>query len=597
MDATTLGPEYGAHAMMSSARRAELEYRASFYKCTSHDHKTHDINGLPCASGRHSMTQPLLSQNAATPSYFIPMNNRRPNNPYRIGRKMVGAFTGMLFSHGRWPQMRSKDPETQFWAEAVVKASNLQQAFIRARNTGGSCGVVGISWGWVDGRPRVKLHEGKHIECLRWCEEDDRDPEHVTELYKIQKTRRNPRTQKLESVDFWHRRDWTLDADIVFHDIEVTEDEPDWESAIDKERTFVHGHGRIHFEWICNMPDDDLESNDGQPDYPEVYEQMNTLDLTNSVVVMGNARNLDPTLVLGVEPELLNSGVVRKGSDNALAVGQGGTADYLTLAKEAVDAGMTLVDKSADQILKTCDCVLTDPDKLAASGMSSVALKIIYAPMIAKCDVQRAQYGRAIERIVDGLTDFARLHLPDPNVPNQKVTVPEYDVEMDDEGNPVEQYDEDGNPIEPEPIEQPVEFFFNLPARQEVRPTTNLDGTPGEDVVVDVPVQPGAGELSLEWGEYFKPTADDIQKSTQSLATAAGGKPIVSQKTAVELTANLFNRDPSQEWKDVQQETEGARQHELAAANGMFPGGGVSMPSLENPGSQPPPEPEASPDA
>ncbi len=594
MDATTLGPEYGAHGLFASARRAELEFRESFYKCTSHDQKSHDINGMVIPAGRQSVMQPLMSSNAATPTYWIPMNARRPNNPYRIGRKMVSSFTGMLFSHGRWPQMRSDDPETQFWAEALVKASGLQQAMIRARNAGGSCGVVGLSWGWVDGKPRVRVHEGKFIDCLQWSDKDERCPEHVTELYKFQKQRPNPKTGKPELVDFWHRRDWTLVADVVFKDVEVTDDEPQWDLYIDHEKTYQHNHDRIHFEWVANMPDDALESNDGQPDYPEVYEPMNTLDLTNSVVVMGSIRNLDPTLVLRVEPEVLASGVVRKGSDNALAVGTGGDAKYLELTGNTVTAGMALVDKCAQQILETCDCVLVDPDKLAASGMSSVALKIIYAPMIAKCDIMRPQYGGAIERVLEGLTDYARLHLPDPNVPGQQVTVPEYDVELDDEGNPLDpELDEDGNVLPPTPIEQPVVFTFDLPNRKVEEPIKDAEGNEtGEQQVTEVPLQPGTGAITIEWGEYFKPTADDLQKSTTSLGAAVAGKPIMSQRTAVELTANLFNRDPNQEWIDVSKETGDARQHELAAASGMFPGAGApsgpSLPALENPGSQAP---------
>ncbi len=566
MDATTLGPDYGAHSIFGGGRRKELQFRASFFRCENHDWKTNDINGIQIPSGRQSMTQPMLSQNAQAPSYFVPMSSRRPNNPYRLARKIVGSFTGMLFSHGRWPQLRSDDPETQDWAEAIVKACNLQGAMIRARNTGGACGVVGLSWGWVDGRPRVRVHDGALIHCLEWSDEDEQIPKHVTELYKFQRTVVNKKGNA-ERVDFWHRRDWTELADVVFRDCEVTDDEPVWE--IDEERSYVHNHGRIHFEWIANLPDDEVDSTDGQPDYPECYEQLNTLDITNSVVVMGSIRNLDPTLVVKAEADLIGT-VIRKGSDNAITPGLNGDAKYLELTGSTITSGMVLVDKEAQQILETCDCVLADPDKIAASGMSSVALKIVYAPMIAKCDIMRPQYGGAMERCIDGLTDFARLHMPD--APGQQVLMP---VEEDDPATDEVVLDEDGNPIDPEPKEEAVEFYFNLPPRQIETPVLDADGNPtGEQRVTQEPRRPGTGALSLEWGEYFKPTADDIQKSTQSISQAAGGKSVMSQKTAVELTANLFNRDANQEWVDVSKETAEARTHELAASAGMFPGAG-----------------------
>ncbi len=222
--------------------------------------------------------------------------------------------------------------------------------------------------------------------------------------------------------------------------------------------------------------------------------------------------------------------------------------------------------------------------------MSSVALKIIYAQMIAKCDIMRSQYGRAIERVVDGLTDFARLHLPDPNIPEQEVVVPEYDVPLDDDGNPIEELDADGNPVEPSLVDQPYVFEFKLPPRKVEEPIKDAEGNAtGEQSVTEVPLQPGTGEISIEWGEYFKPTADDLQKSTASIGGAVAGKPIMSQRTAVELVANLFNRDPNQEWMAVSAETSAARTHELAVASGMFPGAGSAAPSppaLENPGSQ-----------
>lgn len=564
VDETTLGPEYGAHSIYGGARRAELEFRGSFFKCTNHDWKTNDINGCVIPSGRTSMTQPMLSQNAATPAYFVPMSSRRPNNPYRLARKIVSSFTGMLFSHGRWPQMRSDDPITQDWAEEISKACKLQQAMIRARNSGGSCGVVGMSWGWIDGRPRVRVHEGKLLHCLEWSEEDDQIPRHVTELYKFQKQVINKKG-KAELVDFWHRRDWTDLADVVFHDCEVTDNEPAW--LIDEEKSFLHNHGRIHFEWIANAPGDEVDSCDGQPDYPETYEQLNTLDITNSVVVMGSIRNLDPTLVVKAEADLLGN-VIRKGSDNAITPGVNGDAKYLELSGTTISAGMTLVDKEVQQILDTCECILTDPDKLAASGMSSVALKIIYAPMIAKCDIMRPQYGGAIQRILDGLTDFARLHMP--GVPGEQILMP---VQSDEEEEP--QVDEAGNTIEPEEKTEPVEFFFNLPRRQVETPVLDENGSPtGEQTVTEEEREPGTGAIVVEWGEYFTPTADDIQKTTSAISQAAGGKSVMSQRTAVELTANLYNRDANQEWIDVSKENADARAHELASNAGMFPGTG-----------------------
>lgn len=574
LDATTLGPQYGADGIWNSQRKAELLFRQRYYRCQSHDLKNYDFNGNLIGKGgaRQSVTQGFISQSANSPDYYVPLSARRPSVPYRLARKIVGAFTGLLFGHGRWPQMRSDDPDTQAWAEAIVAAGKLQVRMTQARNLGGSCGAVGISWKWAEGKPRFKVHDAAFLHVVEWADEDERIPAHVTQLEQREHEVEDPKTKKLKRVPFWYRQDWTPVADVVFRPVEVTDEEPDWASLVDEERSEAHGHGRCHFAWIQNLPADDLESEDGQPDYAEAYEPLDSLDMLNSVLHKGTVLNLDPTLVVKANPEEVEIGggmIIKKGSDNAIVPGESGDAKYLEISGSSVDAGIKLVEKERDQILETTECVLVDPDKAAASGQSSVALKIIYAPMIAKTDLLRGAYGGAIERLVNDVTDYARRHLPDE--PGQRV-VEDVPV-MNDNGEPIE--GEDGVPVYEE---RDVEFFVDLPARvvtkprldEQGKPVTEEDGTP----VVDeeqVPTLPGAGDVTLEWGEYFKPTADDLQKSTAAISQAAGGKPVMSQRAAVELNANNFNRDPNQEWVDVQREVAAERAHEAAVQAGMFP--------------------------
>lgn len=591
MSATTLGPSYGAASIIGTMRRAELEFRERYYTCRQHDHKTYNFSGSVIPSGRQSMVQPLMSSNAARPAYFVPMSSRRPSNPYRMGRKVVGSFTNMLLSHGRWPQMRSADHDTQDFAEAVVAACSMVVEMIRARNAGGSCGVVGLSWGWFEGRPRVKTHEGRNLHCLEWADENELVPAHVTELWTFKKQVPNPKTGKPELKPFYHRLDWTVEADIVFKDVPVPErlgDEPEWELFIDHQATVVHRHGRIHFEWIANLPDDATDSQDGQPDYAETYEQMDTLDIVNSVVVRGAILNLDPTLVLAVDPDTVGN-VVKKGSEDALTVGIGGQASYLELAGTSIDGGLKLFNEIKGQILETCECVLNDPDKAAAAGMSSVALKVIYAPMIAKCDVLRMTYGRAIERVVNGLIDFARQHLLGEAVLDETELAPPTEV-PDPFAEPV--LDESGNPMPANDTPAPtVQFYVDLPSREETEPVMGPDGLPtDQQQVVSRERRPGQGTITLEWGEYFKPTADDNQKTSAAVGQAVAGKAIMSQRAAVELIANLYNLDPNREWIEVSKENEIAAKQAASANQGMFPptGGAAGDPNAPEPPVAPP---------
>ena len=571
LDMTTLGPEFDANGLYNSERRRELLFRDSFFTATNHDFKLFDMNGRMLRPGKLS-NQPLLS--GAVPSTYVPLDQRRPSIPYRLARKIVSAFSGMVLGYGRFPQYRSDDPDTQDWTQAISDALSMEITFLRARNLGGRTGVVGVSWACVDGDLRLKVHQGPNIHVLDWEDEDQQIPSHVTELYQSKSTA----TTKGKEKWMWRRRDWTKTADIVFKPIEVAKKTPDfWE--IDQAASFEHKHGKCHFVWVANLPDDDVaDSCDGSPDYAVAYEQLNSLDMLNSVNGQGGIKNLDPTLVLQMDEEEVGKAVVRKGSDNAIITGKGGDAKYMELAGSAITAGTALVNNNKNQILEITECVVPDPNILAAAGTSSVALKMIYAPMLEKCGILRFQYGRAITRILEQVTDYARMMLPDPTATTDEQKYPHVQA-VDDDGNP--QVDEDGNEVL-----EPVQFVINLPSKVNTTPVLDANGKPtGEVNTALVERSPGMGRIWLEWGPYFPPTADDDQKESQALTGATGGKPVMSQQTAVELHSNAHDRDGQEEWRRVQKEAADAAALQATANSGMFPpiGGEIAPGKEEQP--------------
>jgi hypothetical protein len=57
----------------------------------------------------------------------------------------------------------------------------------------------------------------------------------------------------------------------------------------------------------------------------------------------------------------------------------------------------------------------------------------------------------------------------------------------------------------------------------------------------EVERKPGKSEhLILNWNPYFSPTWDDIQKASVAATTANGGKPVLSQRTAVQALQSLW---------------------------------------------------------
>jgi hypothetical protein len=567
IDQSQLGPEFPAIQLYSSERARTLKYRESFYTCRQHDWKLFDWNGAMRQPVKHP-TQPLIG--SAVPEFYVPLSQRRPNSPYRLARVIVGAFTTLVFGHGRWPNILSDDPKTQDFAQALINECKLKTKMIRARNLGGSSGTVGLSWYFRDGAPRVRVHSGKHISALQWDDEDELIPTHVTELYQYPKDVWNPDKKRYERRLYWHRRDWTEMADVEFVPCEVAKENPIWQ--IDEEKSVMHNDGFCHFVWIQNMPDDDTVDIDGLPDYPELYEQFDTIDVLNSANTHGTASNLDPTLVLRMHQEDVGGAIIKKGSDNALVVGASGDAKYLELGGSATKAGKEVIEDQRSQALESSQCVVPDPNEVVGSATSSVALKIVYAPMLSKGDVIRDQYGEGgILRLIDQMIKSARSRNVGGLVEEQA---------LDENGLPI--FDEHTN----EPVYEQFEYVLKLPpAIEEVEVKDEEGNGTGEMNVVETPRVPGNGTLRLEWPDYFKETADDKQKNASALTAATAGKPVLSQQTAVEIHAVSMQRDAQIEWSRIRKEQDEQRASEAA----MFPGIGGEVGSINElpPGAEP----------
>lgn len=558
LPAKMLGGEFPALSILRSERVQNLEYRARYYQCRQHDWKVFDWNGSMRRPATFP-TQPLIG--TTVPDFFVPFNIRRPASPYRLSRTIVSAFTTLTFGHGRWPSIISDDPETQDFARELVKECKLKTKMIRARNLGGSAGSVGLSWGFVDGKPRVRVHPARTIWIAEWEDEDELIPAHVVEIYQYPRDVADPKTGKLTRQFFWHRRDWTQNADVQFVPTPVTDRDPQlW--RIDEEKSVQHNDGLCHFVWVQNLPNDDEDNSsiDGTNDYPALYEQLDNIDELNSAVAHGTKRNLDPTLVIKMHKEELGESVIRKGSDNALAVGPNGAANYLELAGTAVTAGTAAINLNREQVLETCQCVVPDPNEVVGSATSSVALRIVYAPMLSKGDVMRDQYGEAILRLLNAMIAVARKN-------GIGTTVEEVQVVVDEEGNEIESSTSFVVPT------------LNLPPRIEKEEILDDQGQgTGEFTLSEHPRVPGNGTLSLEWPDYFKDTAGDRQQMTTALSQAVGARPIMSQQTGAEILATSLQRDPQVEWSRLTKEEEERRALESA----MFPGTGGQVDNIDD---------------
>lgn len=551
---------FHARTFLNSQRYRDLDRRQSYYDCTQHDYKRFDFEGRVIASGGGiSATQPLLSSEKF--AAYIPLRSRRPSSPYRLARVIVNAFTNMVFGEGRFPTLRvDGDTDTQDFVQTLVRMMNMPVRMIGARNIGGSVGTVGLSYCYVEGKPRLEVHNGKNLFVHEWVDRTQCLPRHVTELFQLPRDEWDPQKRRYVRNTYWYRRDWTPNVDVLFEPVlDEPGKDPIW--VPDLQRSEQHNDGQTHFAWIQNRPSDDV---DGLPDYEGLYEGFDTIDLLLSVITRGATLNLDPTLKLKMDPDIVNRMGVKKGSDNALVTGKDGDADYLELDGGSIEAGIKLFEAKRRAMLEVAQCVIPNPDEITANGTSSVAMKMLYAPMIGTCDLLREQYARGIVQVLEPLVTVARM------ASRSSVTT------FDDQGQP-----------------QDVERHVMLPPRVEREPQLDGDGNPtGEENIKQVERTPGeGGEIEPQWGPYFMPTPTDQSNTVTTLSTAVGNQPIMSTQTATEILMQAFNRQPGDEIAKVAQEKQQQQdqQSEMMKQSLQAAGGQVGSKNALPPGAKPKP--------
>jgi hypothetical protein len=603
-------PDFQARRVIEGPRAMRLDFLDSIYACTNHGWKPVDFDGNWVGQGTSGSpsagygAMPMLGE-SRTP-FRVPLRQRRPSDPYRLGRLIVNAFTSLTLD--QFPTFKCNgDLDSEDYVGALVKAVRFPVRAVQARTIGGATGTVGLSWVIKNGKPIVRVHNPKNLHVHAWADRDDLIPEHVTEMYKFPEQEWNPDTRKMEEKWYWFRRDWTPVADVVFKVIPFEKNkDPLWE--VDEQRSAVHNSGETHFVWVQNYPtSDDI---DGICDYAALEDNLEGLDILNSLVSRSLNMNLDPTLVLAMDmAELIAGRSIQKGSDQALVVGKGGGAQYLELAGSSITVGLERLLASTKHVCNVAQCVLTDPNELAAQGMSGAAIRLVYKPMTAKAAVVREQYGDGFERVLLQMLRTAR------QLQTTQIAIPQ-DIGEQTEDERFLQHEENQAPVfEDDPLaaeaenEQPqqeddapdldapeqqvvhLEGIIMLPAKCEEM--TEMDPVTGEEtsVTVEHPRTPGFAEyVESVWPPFFPDSVDEQSAKVTMLQTATGGKPVVSQQTAVEQGAAVLGVDPTEEWERVQKDTK-EDQARMKEQNAAMMGGGFG----EDAGGEVPPEGEAAP--
>lgn len=164
---------------------------------------------------------------------------------------------------------------------------------------------------------------------------------------------------------------------------------------------------------------------------------------------------------------------------------------------ESTGAGADIIDRAIDQLRRVlCDVtgvVLVDPHTLGNGDLSARALSLMHAPMLDVADNLRVEYGAVLVGIVN---DVLRLLTTQAAIAGG-INLPSYDAAS--------------------------------------RVLSRLYGVDGAASRVWI-----GASLSLAWGAYFDPSASDRQTAVDTAMKANGGRPVLSQRAAVQSVAAMF---------------------------------------------------------
>lgn len=363
---------------------------------------------------------------------------------------------------------------------------------------------------------------------------------------------------------YFYARYWNETHETVWEPIPYTlGEQTNWTSA--KSTTALHAFGFTPFYWVQNVSDS--EDVDGEGDYEGLEPTLDEVNQLLSAAAKGTKANVDPTLVIKMDPGTANAGTVQKGSENAIF--SSGGAEYLELKGQATAAAISMLDRLTLYVFDTAGVVKPDPEKLSGSAQSAQALRLLFAPMLAHADLLREQYGEfGIKPIIVDMLRAARSLL----ARNEAVILPDRvePVPPEPEEEP-EDDDPDADPLAPKPPKPP-----GPPKRPEPAKLRTVKRKPGT-----------SDNVALNWNPYFPPTWDDITKASTAVQTANGKKPVISQRTSIAAVQSLFGvRDVDAEMEAIHEDSERSLDQAVRA---MGP-----QPDLEgedaDPKAEPPPE-------
>jgi hypothetical protein len=477
-------------------RFRHMDRLEQYFRNRQDDHKQYDWDGCLRQVGGIDLFDP------EPVAYPVAYGARRPNARYNLPKVIVSNLTQMTLAGSSFPEIQCEgDEPAQQALREWSKIMQLPARIAEARNFGGQQGTACWSLGVSQSRFRVDVHNPKHCSILEWADRANFIPKRVLKAYQFTRDKVDPESNSLKTFTFWYVRYWDQNSDTTWEEIpaEVAE-QPDWASTVAPSYSYQHGWNLCPFYWVQNLCDSQEE--DGEGDYEGIEDKFDEMNALLSSTSRGSRKNVDPTTVVrDVEPD---DETLSKGSDAVIYAPNG--AEYLEMKGTGATSALQVLDQLRLIALEEAQVVVPREDKITGAAQSAAAMRILYRPMIAKCNLLRGQYGPPIQRTLQDMLTVARV------------------------------------------------------IRKRVTRVVDAAGAwlRDEQESVTPALDPGITDLvTLVWPPYFEPTAIDIKDAVTTAQAASGGKPVIAHATAVEYTARMFGvHDVDEELKAIEAEAQ-----------------------------------------
>lgn len=291
-------------------RQQELNRLYAWYQGVQYSQSKFDWDGNPILN---PIEIDAVSADFKIPPGFVdksgshvPIKYRRPVAPYQLARTVIERFTAMVFSDNMHPRISViGDEDTEDFLFGLVDAARLWPKMMLARSMGGAMGTIVVGFKFVNGKPRIEIHDP------RWVNPQFVDREDFS-LGAVEIRWMKPEWEEDERgrgkwVYYWQRRIIDDESDTYFLPAPVADGrEPEWE--VDPKHTVRHELGLCPVVWIQNLPSaDDVY---GECDIHGLHDKIREIDELNSMASRGVKSNC-----LGAETPFITSEGVRRFSD------------------------------------------------------------------------------------------------------------------------------------------------------------------------------------------------------------------------------------------------------------------------------------------